>query len=99
MTEQSLERRKTAKGFDPRILEIFDGYVHSRVSKREFISQARRYAAAGVTGAMSLEELQPNYTWARQVALDDPTIETMVASYKSANAHGTISGSMAGPQA
>ena len=30
---------------------IFDGYVHGRLSKREFMSMAGRYAAAGVTGS------------------------------------------------
>ena len=40
--------RKTAKDFDPRILEIFDGYVHGTMSKREFLNRAGKYAAAGV---------------------------------------------------
>ena len=66
------QHRMKASDFDPRILEIFDGYVHGKMSKREFIRQAGRYAAAGVTGAMILEQLQPNYAWAQQVAPDDP---------------------------
>ena len=89
--------RKTAKDFDPRILEIFDGYVHGRVSKREFISQAGRYAAAGVTGAMLLEQLKPDYALAQQVPADDPAIEVMEASYDSPEGHGTIKGLMAKP--
>ena len=68
--------RKSAKDFDSRILEIFDGYVHGRMSKREFIERAGEFAAAGVTGAMILEQLQPNYALAQQVAPDDPAIET-----------------------
>ena len=64
--------RKTAADFDPRILEIFDGYLHGAVSKREFIAQAGRYAAAGVTGAMLLDQLAPDYALAQQVAPDDP---------------------------
>jgi carboxymethylenebutenolidase len=74
--------RKRAFDFDPRILEIFDGYVHSRVSKREFIAQAGRYAAAGVTGAMILEQLQPNYALAQRVAPDDPAIVTETVEYR-----------------
>ncbi|MEM6637315.1 MAG: YghX family hydrolase [Pseudomonadota bacterium] len=89
--------RKKASDFDQRILEIFDGYVHGKISKREFISQAGRYAAAGVTGAMILEQLQPNYAWAQQVDPDDPAIETSVAEYESAEGHGTIRGLMAKP--
>jgi len=89
--------RKKASDFDPRILEIFDGYVHGKMSKREFMSKAGRYAAAGVTGAMILEQLEPNYALAQQVAPDDPTIETMTVEYESPEGHGTIRGLMAKP--
>ena len=64
----TVQQRKKAHEFDQRILEIFDGYVHGNLTKRQFISQAGKYAAAGVTGAMILEQLQPNYAWAEQVA-------------------------------
>lgn len=89
--------RKKASDFDPRILEIFDGYVHGKITKREFISQAGKYAAAGVTGAMLLDQLAPNYALAQQVAPDDPAIETMVAEYESPEGHGTVRGLMARP--
>ena len=89
--------RKTAKDFDPRILEIFDGYVHGTMSKREFLNRAGQYAAAGVTGAMILEQLQPNYALAQQVSPDDPDIETAVIDYPSPEGHGTIKGLMAKP--
>ena len=90
-------QRKKAKDFDQRILEIYDGYVHGHMTKRDFLSRAAKYTAAGVTGAMLLEQLQPNYAWAQQVPADDPSIETMSASYESAEGHGTISGLMAKP--
>lgn len=89
--------RKTAKDFDPRLLEIFDGYVHGKISKREFLRQATKYAAVGVTGAMLLEQLQPNYALAQQVAPDDPEIETATIEYDSPDGHGTIKGLMAKP--
>lgn len=89
--------RKTARDFDPRILEIFDGYVHGTMSKREFLNRAGKYAAAGVTGAMILEQLQPNYALAQQVDPDDPDIETAVIEYQSPEGHGTIKGLMAKP--
>lgn len=91
------QRRKSAKDFDQRVLEIFDGYVHGRITKRQFISQAGKYAAAGVTGAMLLEQLAPNYALAQQVAPDDPEIETMIAEYDSPEGHGTMRGLMARP--
>ena len=89
--------RKTAKDFDPRILEIFDGYVHGAMTKREFLERAGKYTAAGVTGAMVLDQLQPNYALAQQVAPDDPDIETQVITYPSPQGHGEIKGLMAKP--
>ena len=89
--------RKKATDFDPRILEIFDGYVHGKITKRAFISQAGKFAAVGVTGAMILEQLQPNYALAQQVDPDDPDIETAVIEYQSPQGHGTIRGLMAKP--
>lgn len=90
-------RRKRASDFHPRILEIFDGYVHGKISKREFMTQAGTYAAAGVTGAMILEQLKPDYALAQQVAPDDPEIVTEVIEYDSPEGHGTIKGLMARP--
>ena len=92
-----VKKRKEAKDFDQRILEIFDGYVHGKISKRDFMRQAGRYAAAGVTGAMLLEQLQPNYALAQQVAPDDPAIEVSEVTYASPKGHGEVTGLMARP--
>ena len=89
--------RKKASDFHPRILEIFDGYVHGKLTKRQFMEQAGKYAAAGVTGAMLLDQLKPDYALAQQVAPDDPAIETMTISYDSPEGNGKISGLMARP--
>ncbi|PTX57209.1 carboxymethylenebutenolidase [Litoreibacter ponti] len=89
--------RKKASDFHPRILEIFDGYVHGKISKRQFITQAGKYAAVGVTGAMLLDQLKPDYALAQQVAPDDPEITTEVVTYQSPDGHGEISGLMAKP--
>ncbi len=97
MQKPDLSQRKKAADFDPRILEIFDGYVHGKMSKRDFIERAGKFAAAGITGAMILEELAPNYAWAQQVAPDDPAISTETVSWESPEGQGTISGLLARP--
>tara|TARA_R110001606_G_scaffold12369_2_gene54041 strand:- start:11321 stop:12217 length:897 start_codon:yes stop_codon:yes gene_type:complete len=89
--------RKRASDFHPHILEIFDGYVHGAISKRDFIRQAGKFAAAGVTGAMILDQLQPNYAWAAQVEPDDPSILSERISYDSPEGHGKINGLMVKP--
>ena len=50
---------KIARDLDTCVFEIFDGYLLCLPIKCEFIILAGRYTAAGVTGAMFLEELQP----------------------------------------
>ncbi|WP_095590549.1 YghX family hydrolase [Actibacterium ureilyticum] len=90
-------QRLKASDFHPRILELYDGYVHGKMSKRDFLSSAGRYLAAGVTAAAVLESLQPNYALAQQVAPDDPDIETMRVTYDSPDGHGQIGGLMAKP--
>jgi carboxymethylenebutenolidase len=89
--------RKTAADFHPAILEIFDGYVHGKLSKRAFISQAGKFAGAGVTGAMIFGQLRPDYALAQQVKPDDPAIRTDRPSAASPKGHGAISGLLAFP--
>jgi carboxymethylenebutenolidase len=90
------ERRK-ASDFHPRILEIFDGYVHGRISKRDFMVQAAQFATAGMSAAAIFEALRPDYALAQQVPPDDPAIATQTASYDSSAGNGRISGLMARP--
>lgn len=92
-----MTERKKASDFDPRILEIFDGYVHGKITKRQFLTQAGQYAAAGVTATAILQALQPDYALAQQVAPDDPAIRTETAAYDSPKGNGQISGLMARP--
>ncbi len=90
-------QRKKASDFDQRILDLYDGYVHGKMSKRAFLDNAAKYTVGGVTAAAVLDSLQPNYALAEQVAPDDPAIETEVIEYSSPNGNGTIKGLMARP--
>ncbi len=89
--------RKKASDFHPRLLELYDGYVHGKMTKRDFLTRAGQYTVAGVSAVMVLESLQPNYALAQQVAPDDPSIETMTVAYQSPDGNGTIRGLMAKP--
>lgn len=92
-----MQPRKKASDFDPHILELFDGYVHGKMTKRDFIAHAGKYAAAGMSGAMILEQLAPNYALAQQVAPDDADITTETWEYQSPEGHGTIRGLLVRP--
>jgi carboxymethylenebutenolidase len=97
MSEADAAPRKKASDFHPYILEIFDGYVHGKLTKREFIREAGKFAAAGVTGLMILNQLAPDYALAQQVKADDPAIITSRVTISSPAGHGSINGLMAMP--
>jgi carboxymethylenebutenolidase len=89
--------RKKATDFDPRLLELYDGYVHGKMTKRDFLANASRYVAAGVTATAILESLQPNYALAQQVPADDPSITAERVTYDSPEGNGTITALLARP--
>ncbi len=89
--------RKKASDFPPEVLELFDGYVHGRVSRREFLDRAARYAAGGVTAAAFLEMLSPNFALAQQVKPDDTRIRTQRLDFDSPKGSGKMRGYLAAP--
>ena len=91
-----MERRK-ASDFPPQVLELFDGYVHGRISRRDFLDNAGKFAVGGFTAAAMLESLRPNYALAQQVAKDDRRIKTEYVSYPSPRGSGTMRGYLARP--
>jgi carboxymethylenebutenolidase len=97
MAEAGAAPRMKASDFHPYILEIFDGYVHGKLTKREFIAEAGKYAAAGVTGLMILSQLAPDYALAQQVKPDDPAISTSRVAISSPDGNGSINGLLARP--
>lgn len=90
-------QRKKASDFHPRILELYDGYVHGRMSKRAFLDHAAKYAVGGVAAAAILDQLRPDYALAQQVAPDDPAIVTETVEYASPEGNGAVRGLMARP--
>ena len=97
MKPASGSTRMKASDFHPYILEIFDGYVHGKMTKREFMRAAGKFAAAGVTGLMILNQLKPDYALAQQVRADDPAIITSRVTVPSPDGHGSINGLLAKP--
>ncbi len=89
--------RMTAKDFAPELLELYDFYAHGRITRREFLDRAAKYTAAGVTAAMVLDMMAPNYALAQQVAPDDAAIRGERISYPSPNGHGSVNGLLVRP--
>ena len=83
-----------AGDFDPRVLKLFDGYVHGTVSRRQFIDQA---AAFTVSGAAILASLSPDYARAQQVDPEDSSISVSYKKYASPKGGGEMRGYFARP--
>ncbi|HEY2615839.1 MAG TPA: dienelactone hydrolase family protein [Acetobacteraceae bacterium] len=91
-----VERRK-ASDFPQELLNLFDGYVHGRMNRREFLAGAQQFAVGGVTAAMLFEMLRPNYAWAAQIPVDDKRIEAKTQTVPSPQGNGSIRGYLVRP--
>jgi carboxymethylenebutenolidase len=89
--------RKKAGDFPQEVLDLFDGYVHGAMSRRDFLDRAAKYAIGGFTAAAMLETLSPNFAWAQQVAKDDKRIRAEYLTYPSPQGSGTMKGYFARP--
>ncbi|NTT84869.1 YghX family hydrolase [Tabrizicola fusiformis] len=91
--------RMTAKDFSPELLELYDFYAHGRITKREFLDRAGKFAVGGVTAMAILGMMGPNYALAEQVSFNDPDIVGEYVMYPSPNGHGEVRGYLVRPAA
>lgn len=55
--------RLTAKDFPQQLLEYYDYYAHGKISKREFLQLAGKYAVGGMTALALFNLLKPTMPW------------------------------------
>jgi carboxymethylenebutenolidase len=89
--------RKKASDFPQELLNLFDGYVHGGISRRQFLERAQKFAVGGVTAAALYGMLKPNYAWAIQVQPDDKRIKSETATVPSPQGNGSIKGYLVRP--
>lgn len=89
--------RLTAKDFPQELLELYDYYAHGRITKREFLDRAAKYAVGGMTAAAILSTMSPNYALAQQVEFTDPDIVAEYIKYPSPRGHGEVRGYLVRP--
>ena len=82
--------RLTAKDFPQELLDLYDYYAHGRITKREFLDRAAKYAVGGATALTILNSLAPNYALAQQVQFTDPDIVADYVTYDSPNGNGKV---------
>ena len=89
-------KRLTSADFDPEVLKLFDGYVHGRLSRRDFLARAGRYAVGGATAATLLAQLSPSFA-APVVTPADARIVTRYEEFPSPQGYGKLRGYLAMP--
>ena len=88
---------KKASDYDPEILALFDGYVHGKITRRQFLDRAAAIATVGASAGAILASLSPNYARARQVDPDDKSITASYKKYASPDGAGVMRGYFARP--
>lgn len=89
--------RLTAKDFPAELLELYDFYVHGRISRRDFLDRAGKLAIGSVTAAALATSLLPDYAQAQQVQFTDPDILAEYIRYPSPKGHGEVRGYLVRP--
>ncbi len=89
--------RKTEADFDPDLLVLFNAYVHGAIDRRGFLDKARKYAVGGLTAAMLLDQLSPNFVEAQQVSPEDKRLKTERVSYPSPSGNEKTNGYLVRP--
>jgi carboxymethylenebutenolidase len=91
--------RKKAGDFDQELLNLFDQYVHGQIDRRGFLDRAGKFAVGGMTAAMLLDALNPQFAAAQQVPKDDKRLKTETIEYDSPQGTGKMKGYLARPAA
>lgn len=89
--------RLTAKDFPAELLELYDFYAHGRITKREFLDRAGKFAVGGMTALSILSAMSPDYALAQQVVPDDAGIVAEWITYPSPNGNGEVKGYLVRP--
>lgn len=89
--------RLTARDFHPELLDLYDFYVHGRISRRDFLDRAAKFAVGSLTAVAILASLSPDYALAQQVQFTDPDIRAEYIRYPSPNGHGEVRGYLVRP--
>lgn len=89
--------RLTAKDFPQQLLDYYDYYAHGKITKRQFLELATKYAVSGLTALALFDLLKPDYALAEQVLFTDPDILPEYITYLSPNGHGEVRGYLVKP--
>ncbi|MFA9390987.1 MAG: dienelactone hydrolase family protein [Prolixibacteraceae bacterium] len=79
------------------VFDLYDGYAHNQMSRRDFMNRLSTYAVGGITVSALASFLLPNYAKAEQIKANDDRISSSRISYDSPKGGGKISGLLVKP--
>lgn len=79
------------------VFDLYDAYAHSKIDRREFMSNLSKYAVGGLTIASLAAFLLPKYAQAQQVKPNDPRLNSEYIEYDSPKGAGKMRGLLSMP--
>jgi carboxymethylenebutenolidase len=80
---------------DPRILHLYNDYIHSTLPRREFMSRLVKITGSVAAASAVLPLIEPNYAWGQQVPENDKKLTAGYVTYQGTS--GAVKAYMARP--
>ena len=91
------KKSKALENLDQGAYDLYDEYVHSDMSRRNFLSRISVFATAGLTAAAIADFMLPKYVEATQVQPTDSRLRSEMVEYTSVKGAGVMKGLLSRP--
>jgi carboxymethylenebutenolidase len=91
------KKKISATDLSQDVFNLFDEYVHSDMSRREFMNRMSLYATAGLSATAIVDFLLPKYAEANQIDPKDSRLRSEYIEYTSPKGAGTMKGLLTRP--
>ena len=91
------KKRPTADDFDPKVMRLFDQYVHGAIDRRGFLTGAGQLAISAAAATGLLAALSPNFAAAQQIKPDDKRLKAEYVEFDSPSGYGKARGYLVRP--
>ena len=78
-------------------VDLYTRFIHGELSRREFLAGVQHFAAGGLTAAVIVDALMPNYALGQQVSRDDERIRASYETVPSPDGNGFVRGYLVRP--
>src|SRR5215510_2352820 len=78
-------------------IQLYNLFIHGEIGRREFLAGVQRFAVGGLTAAVIVEALMPNYALGQQVSRNDDRISASYETVASPQGNGIVKGYLVRP--